>query len=77
MLQLAHTGCCVPSLPLPASQLRLQFGSHFLAPGQKGPCKNMNSWAALGARKAEVTRPFRLRDHKAAIEGGFLVSSFG
>lgn len=36
----------------------------------------MNSWAALGARKAEVTRPFRSGDHKASIEDGPLVSIF-
>ncbi|KAF6104348.1 hypothetical protein HJG60_011304 [Phyllostomus discolor] len=61
----------------PASQLRVQFGSHFRPLGRRGPWKSVNSWAALGAGKAEVTRPFRSGDHKAAIEEGPLVSTFG
>lgn len=77
MLRLAHMGSCVLSLSLSASQLGMQFGSHFLAPGQRGSCKSLNSWAALGARKAEVTRPFRTGDHKAPIEEGPLVSTSG
>lgn len=73
---LAHMGCCISCLPaLPASQLGLQFGSHFLPPGQRGPCKSENSWASLGARKAERMKPFRSEDHKAVIESP-LVSSF-
>lgn len=37
MLQHGHLWAIVsPALPLPASQLGLQFGSHFLAPGQHG-----------------------------------------
>lgn len=35
----------------------------------------MNSWATLGARKAEVTRPFRSGNHKASIEDSPLVST--
>lgn len=77
MLQLAHMGSCVLSLSLSASLLGMQFGSHSLAPGQRGPCESLNSWAALGARKAEVTRPFRTGDHKAPIEEGPLVSTSG
>lgn len=40
-----------------------------------GPCKSVNSRAALGARKAEVTRPFRSGNHKASIEDSRLVST--
>ena len=37
MLQLDHLWAIVSlAIPLPASQLGLQFGSHFLAPGQNG-----------------------------------------
>lgn len=37
MLQHGHLWAIVsPALPLPASQLGLEFGSHFLAPGQHG-----------------------------------------
>lgn len=37
MLQLGHLWAIVsPASPLPASQLGLQFGSHFLAHGQNG-----------------------------------------
>lgn len=61
-------GLLFPLPASPASQLGLQFGSHFLPPGQRGPCRSENSWAALGARKAEGTRPYRSGDHKAAIE---------
>lgn len=37
----------------------------------------MNSRAALGARKAEVTRPFGSGDHRASIEDSAFVSTFG
>lgn len=39
MLQLALMGYCVPSLSLPASQLELQFGSHFLPLGPEAPAR--------------------------------------
>lgn len=70
-------GLLCPLPASPASQLGLQFGSHFLPPGQRGPCRSENSWAALGARKAEGTRPFRSGDHKAAIEEGPLSQVLG
>lgn len=37
----------------------------------------MNSWAALGARKAEAKRPFRSEDRRASIEESSFVSALG
>lgn len=56
-----------PASTLRASQSGLQFDSHFLAPGQNR--------AALEARKAEVTRPFRSGDHKSSTEDSLLAST--
>lgn len=57
--------------------IRVAVWHHFLPLGRRGPWKSVNSGAALGAGKAEVTRLFRSGDHKAAIEEGPLVSTFG
>lgn len=35
-----------------------------------------DSWTALGARKAEVMRPFSFGGHRTSTEGGPLVSEW-
>lgn len=61
MLQLGHMGYCVPSHSLPASQLGPQFGSHFLAPGQKGPLQECEQLGCFGSQEGRSDEAIQVR----------------
>lgn len=56
-----------------ASQLGLQFGSQFLAPGQKGPLHECKQLGCFGS--ADVKRLFKSGDYKASLADKPLVST--
>ena len=64
MFQFGHHGllCPQPFPCLPPSQSELQFGNHFLAPGQKGPlreCEQLGYFESQEGRSEEAIQVWR------------------